>query len=64
MSLNKLIQSIDRLAGFEEASAHCDIPCKIYDPAIALIAASRPRPPHRESAEARYESRAMNHEWG
>ena len=32
--------------------------------AIALIAASRPRPPHRESAEARYESRAMNHEWG
>ncbi|GFM19476.1 major facilitator superfamily transporter [Mycobacterium sp. PO1] len=32
--------------------------------AIALIAASRPRPAHSESAEARYESRAMNHEWG
>ena len=22
------------------ASAHCDIPCKIYDPAISLIAAT------------------------
>ena len=32
--------------------------------AIGLIAASRPRAEHTESAEARYESRAMNHEWG
>lgn len=33
------LRSIDRLASIPEASAHCDIPCKIYDPAIALIAA-------------------------
>ncbi len=32
--------------------------------AIVLIAASRPRSRTTESAEARYESRAMNHEWG
>ncbi|MBX7433154.1 MFS transporter [Mycobacterium sp. Y57] len=32
--------------------------------AIVLIAGSRPRPGATESAEARYETRAMNHEWG
>ncbi|MDY6995067.1 MAG: MFS transporter [Actinomycetota bacterium] len=32
--------------------------------AIGLIAASRPRSRPTASAEARYESRAMNHEWG
>ena len=36
MDLHKLL---DRLAPVEEASAHCDIPCKIYDPAAAQIAA-------------------------
>lgn len=32
--------------------------------AIVLIAASRPKSPPTESVQARYESRAMNHEWG
>jgi nickel superoxide dismutase len=30
---------IDRLFSIPEADAHCDIPCKIYDPAGALVAA-------------------------
>ncbi|MGE0803535.1 MAG: superoxide dismutase, Ni [Lautropia sp.] len=30
---------LDRVSGIEEAQAHCDIPCKIYDPGPALIAA-------------------------
>lgn len=37
--LHKLTQTADALFGFETAGAHCDIPCKIYDPAPALIAA-------------------------
>ncbi|MGB0697505.1 MAG: superoxide dismutase, Ni [Rhodospirillaceae bacterium] len=37
--LHKLTQSADQLFGFDAADAHCDIPCKIYDPAVALIAA-------------------------
>ena len=37
--LHTLIHQIDRLIGFPEASAHCDIPCKIYDPSTAQIAA-------------------------
>ena len=32
--------------------------------AMVLIALARPRTPAVESVEARYESRAMNHEWG
>jgi MFS family permease len=32
--------------------------------ALVLIGLSRPREPAIESVEARYESRAMNHEWG
>ena len=37
--LHKLLNFIDKKVGIEEATAHCDIPCKIYDPAIAQIAA-------------------------
>lgn len=36
--LKNLIQMIDR-GQIATASAHCDIPCKIYDPAIAQVAA-------------------------
>jgi len=36
LSIHKLL---DRAPGIEEAHAHCDIPCKIYDPGPALIAA-------------------------
>ncbi len=37
--LHTLIKHFDRKAGFTSASAHCDIPCKIYDPVTAQIAA-------------------------
>ncbi len=33
----KLIEKIDRNYGFDQAKAHCDIPCGIYDPIIAQI---------------------------
>lgn len=37
--LHLLIESFDRLFHFERAQAHCDIPCGIYDPITAQIAA-------------------------
>ena len=37
--LFKVFETLDRLFKFEEASAHCDIPCGIYDPHQAQIAA-------------------------
>lgn len=37
--LHKLIDWYDRTVGVEPVSAHCDIPCKIYDPSAAQIAA-------------------------
>jgi nickel superoxide dismutase len=33
----KLIESLDKKVGFEEAKAHCDVPCGIYDPIVAQI---------------------------
>ncbi|MEM7432231.1 MAG: superoxide dismutase, Ni [Pseudomonadota bacterium] len=39
MALGKIIAGIDRLVGFDEANAHCDIPCAIYDPSAAQISA-------------------------
>lgn len=33
------LDAIDRHVGISSVSAHCDIPCKIYDPALALISA-------------------------
>ena len=35
----KLIERLDRKFGFEQVKAHCDVPCGIYDPIIAQIAA-------------------------
>lgn len=35
--LFKIIQSLDAKLKFPMASAHCDIPCKIYDPIVAQI---------------------------
>jgi nickel superoxide dismutase len=35
----KLLTTLDRLFGVELARAHCDIPCGIYDPISAQIAA-------------------------
>jgi nickel superoxide dismutase len=37
--LHKIIQHLDSKVSFTQASAHCDIPCKIYDPSGAQIAA-------------------------
>lgn len=37
--MNSLHKLLNRLPGIEDAHAHCDIPCKIYDPGPALIAA-------------------------
>lgn len=34
-----LVDKVDRFFHFEEAKAHCDIPCGIYDPHAALIGA-------------------------
>jgi nickel superoxide dismutase len=33
----KLIQALDKKLGFDQAKAHCDIPCGIYDPIVAQI---------------------------
>lgn len=35
--LHSLFKRFDQLSPFNQASAHCDIPCKIYDPAVAQI---------------------------
>ncbi len=37
--LYKALQTLDRVFKFEEAKAHCDIPCGIYDPHLAEVAA-------------------------
>ena len=34
----KIINVIDKIRPFKKVSAHCDIPCKIYDPIISQIA--------------------------
>lgn len=36
---HQILAKLDQKVGFESASAHCDIPCKIYDPSTAQIAA-------------------------
>lgn len=37
--LYSLLERFDRRFGFVTADAHCDIPCKIYDPITAQLAA-------------------------
>ncbi len=37
--LYTLLKTINSISPFSNASAHCDIPCKIYDPSTAQIAA-------------------------
>jgi nickel superoxide dismutase len=36
--LHSIFETLDHAFGFEEASAHCDIPCGIYDPHQAQVA--------------------------
>lgn len=37
--LHKILTHLEKKGVIENASAHCDIPCKIYDPSTAQIAA-------------------------
>lgn len=37
--LYRMLSLLDRIFSFERASAHCDIPCGIYDPIAAQISA-------------------------
>jgi nickel superoxide dismutase len=37
--LHQSIEYINKFIKFPSVQAHCDIPCKIYDPAIAIISA-------------------------
>lgn len=37
--LHRLINLYDQVVGVDTAAAHCDIPCKIYDPISAQLAA-------------------------
>ena len=37
--MHRFFSRIDETVHFEKYSAHCDIPCKIYDPIISQIAA-------------------------
>jgi nickel superoxide dismutase len=36
--LHRVFETLDQALGFEEAQAHCDIPCGIYDPHQAQVA--------------------------
>ena len=35
----KILNKLDKFIKFRSVNAHCDIPCKIYDPMIAQVAA-------------------------
>ena len=35
----KAVETLDKMFGIEPAKAHCDVPCGIYDPITAQIAA-------------------------
>lgn len=37
--LHRLIKRYDKTVGIDSVAAHCDIPCKIYDPISAQLAA-------------------------
>ncbi len=37
--LSRFLEKLDSAVEFETVDAHCDIPCKIYDPSTAIIAA-------------------------
>jgi nickel superoxide dismutase len=37
--IHSILKRIDKIVGIKTVSAHCDIPCKIYDPSTAQIAA-------------------------
>lgn len=37
--IHRVVQSLDKVFHFQQAKAHCDIPCGIYDPITAQIAA-------------------------
>ena len=62
----KIVQDLDNKIGFDQAKAHCDVPCGIYDPIVAqinaltvvrmmdLIAALKGEGPAYENSVSRY----------
>jgi nickel superoxide dismutase len=38
-TMYRILKALDRRLGFERAQAHCDVPCGIYDPHLAQVAA-------------------------
>ncbi|TDO98671.1 superoxide dismutase, Ni [Marinomonas balearica] len=37
--MHSILNMVDKLKPFDRVKAHCDIPCKIYDPNAAIVAA-------------------------
>jgi len=37
--IHKILSALDKKTEFDRAEAHCDVPCGIYDPIVAQIAA-------------------------
>lgn len=37
--IHSMLTALDKVSSFKTTSAHCDIPCKIYDPSTAQICA-------------------------
>lgn len=37
--LHRFLNTLDKAIKFERVSAHCDVPCGIYDPSVAQVAA-------------------------
>ncbi len=37
--IKRIVRKVDQFVGFDVASAHCDVPCGVYDPIPAQIAA-------------------------
>jgi len=35
--IHQILSALDKKVGFEQAKAHCDIPCGIYDPITAKL---------------------------
>ena len=60
--LAHLLHTAERLAGVERASAHCDLPCGVYDPAQARIEAESVQKiieKHEESDDQLFRQRAV-----
>lgn len=60
--LTKLMTSLENLTGTMDVSAHCDLPCGVYDPAQARIEAESVKAcmeKHNSSDDAIFKARAV-----